>query len=387
VEVTATPLVTVKVVLDELTGDEIKGRGSGTLKIRSGTSEPLSLRGRFDIDEGDYIFTFQSFFKKPFVLKKGENNFIEWSGDPYDAKINLTAVYTATNVSYEPLASSLQGLNQSQGISRARGDVYVIAKLTDKLFQPKFNFSLEFPTASVVNNDPALAFSLQQLQKNENEMNKQATYLVVLGVFAPVESGAGFSIGEVATNSLSGIFFNVINEQVKKIVSGIFKTDKLNFNFSSSVYSRNVIGQGTGFNLGSNVNASIGSSLFKNRVIVTVGGSVEGLLPGTVEQQVGFLKDFTIEVLINQSGTFRANLFYRDNVDYLTSNISGAGRQNRAGVGLSYRKDFDHIGDIFRRNKKKKQPVGEIKPVVEGSDPALPDQKPEAKKEEELDLF
>jgi hypothetical protein len=358
VDVTATPLVTVSVILDELTGDIIKGRGAGTLAIRSGTSEPLSLRGRFDIQEGDYNFTFQSFFKKPFVLKKEASNYIEWTGDPYDATVNLTAVYTASNVSFGPLATSLVG--NDQGVSNARGDVYVIANLTEKLFKPKIEFELEFPSASIVNSDPALAFSLQQLQKNENEVTKQATYLVVLGVFAPIEN-AGFSFGEVATNSLSGIFFNVINEQVKKIISGIFKTDKLKFNFSSSLYSRNVIGANNGLNLGSNVNASLGSSFFKNRLIITAGGSVEGLLQtGTVQQQVGFLKDFNIEILINQSGTFRANLFYRDNVDYLaTSTNSSAGRQNRTGVGISYRKDFNHIGDIFRRKRKKQPPTPE----------------------------
>ena len=379
VEVTATPLVTVKVVLDELTGDIIKGKGTGTLKIRSGTSEPLSLRGRFDIEEGDYQFTFQSFFRKPFVLKKGENNYIEWSGDPYDAKINLTAVYTANNVSFAPLASSLQGLDQSQNISRARGDVYVVARLTDKLFQPKFNFSLEFPPASVVNSDPSLAFGLQQLQKNENEMNKQATYLVVLGVFAPVESGGRFSVSEVATNSLSGIFFNVINEQVKKIISTIFNSNKWNFNFNSSVYNRNVIATNGTLNLGSNVNASIGRSIFNNRVIVTASGSVEGLIQTgsqSVRQSVGFLPDVTIEILINASGTFRAILFYRENTDYLTTSTS-SGTQKRSGVGLSYRKDFNKLGDLFKRKKNKQLPAAvEIKPdAVE--------QKPEAKKEEE----
>jgi hypothetical protein len=374
VDVTATPLVTVSVILDELTGDIIKGRGAGTLAIRSGTSEPLSLRGRFDIQEGDYNFTFQSFFKKPFVLKKEASNYIEWTGDPYDANVNLTAVYTASNVSFAPLATTLVG--NEQGVSNARGDVYVVAKLTEKLFKPKIDFALEFPSASVVNSDPALAFSLQQLQKSENEVTKQATYLVVLGVFAPIES-AGFSFGEVATNSLSGIFFNVINEQVKKIISGIFNTDKLKFNFSSSLYSRNVIGVNNGnntFNLGSSVNASIGSSLFKNRVIITAGGSVEGLVQtGIVQQQVGFLSDFNIEILINQSGTFRANLFYKDNVDYLASQTnSSAGRQNRTGVGISYRKDFNHIGDIFRRKRKKQPaPPDETKPEAIEKKPAI----------------
>jgi hypothetical protein len=134
VEVTANPMVTVKVVLDELTGDEIKGKGSGTLNIRSGTVEPLTLRGRFDIEEGDYLFTFQSFFKKPFDIRKGSQNYIEWNGDPYDANIRFEAMYTADRVSFAPLASSL---NLTSNITNARGDVYVVATLTDKLFKPR----------------------------------------------------------------------------------------------------------------------------------------------------------------------------------------------------------------------------------------------------------
>jgi hypothetical protein len=89
ITLTANPHVNMEVVLDELTGDIIKGRGSGTLRIHSGTTEPLTINGRYNIDEGNYLFTFQSFFKKPFVLRQGANNYIEWSGDPYKANINL----------------------------------------------------------------------------------------------------------------------------------------------------------------------------------------------------------------------------------------------------------------------------------------------------------
>jgi len=377
VNVTAGPTVNMKVVLDDLTGDEIKGRGAGSLKIRSGTSEPLRMYGRYDIDEGNYTFTFQSFFKKPFDLKKGADNYIEWSGDPYDAKINLTATYTANNVSYAPLAGSLKNIDQ--GVSKARGDVYVVARLTDKLFEPRIDFSLDFPASSVVNSDPTLAFSLQQLQKNMNEMNKQATYLVVFGIFAPVESGGNASaqIQEIATNSLSGIFFNVVNDQVKKVVSSIFKNEKLSFNFSSSVYNRNVIDPESKFSLGSNVNASIGSSLFKNKVIISIGGSVEGLLQsGTIQQDVTGLLNASIEVLLNPSGTFRANLFFRQNTDYLSNSSSGAGRMNRGGIGLSYRKDANTIGGLFFPKKNKKQA-----PVPPPEEKAIPP-KEEPKKEE-----
>ena len=107
VSLTANPFVKVEVILDETTGDIIQGRGTGNLKLRGGTSEPLSIRGRYDLQDGFYVYTFQSFFKKPFVLRKGANNYIEWTGDPYTAQIKFDAIYVAENVNFAPLASSL----------------------------------------------------------------------------------------------------------------------------------------------------------------------------------------------------------------------------------------------------------------------------------------
>ncbi len=361
VDVTANPMVNVKVILDELTGDIIKGRGRGTLKIRSGSAEPLSIRGRYDIDEGDYLFTFQSFFKKPFVLKKNANNYIEWSGDPNDARINISATYTASSVSFAPLAKAWT--NVDQGVAKARGDVLVVANLSDKLFQPKIDFSLEFPESSVVNSDPGLAFSLQQLQSNTNEMNKQATYLVVFGTFGPLENTEGLGgnyFQEIISSSISGIFFNEINKQVRKIVSGIFNTQNVSFNFNSSVYNRNALEEGSQYNLGSNINASVGF-LIKNKVIISVGGSVEGLFQtGTVQQDIQWLPNVSVELLLNPSGSFRANLFYKGNIDYLTTN-TGAGRSSRKGIGLSYRKEAERFWDLFKGNKKKKAEKAEPK--------------------------
>lgn len=360
VKLTATPAVNAEVQIDELTGDIIKGRGRGTLNIISGTSEPLQMRGRFDIDEGNYLFTFQSFFKRPFELKKGSNNYIEWTGDPYDARINLDAVYTARNVSYAPLNTTK---NLASNISGAFSDVYVVASLTDKLFKPKIDFSLDFPAGSTALNDPGLAFSLQQLHKDPNEMNKQATYLVVFGSFAPLGTyGSTGYFQEIAANSLSGIFFNVINEQVKKILVDFFKLQKYTFTFNSSVYNRNPIEQGAGFNIGSNVNATIGRSFFNNRVIVSVGGTFEGIIQGgqtnTLSQTRQSLLNANLEILLNPSGSFRANLFFRQNSDYLTSSSTGPGRADKWGAGVSYRKDAGTFWGLFFKKKKKDSTQG-----------------------------
>ena len=77
IRISANPMVNVGVQLDELTGDVIKGRGTGNLRITSGTTEPLTLQGRYNIESGSYEFTFQALLKKPFLLKRGGNNFIE----------------------------------------------------------------------------------------------------------------------------------------------------------------------------------------------------------------------------------------------------------------------------------------------------------------------
>ncbi|HEX6334335.1 MAG TPA: translocation/assembly module TamB domain-containing protein, partial [Flavisolibacter sp.] len=152
----ANPMVNMEVILDELTGDIIRGRGSGVLTINSGTSTPLTINGRYMIDEGSYEFTFQSFFKKPFVLRRGANNFIEWSGDPYDANINLDAVYTAEKVSFAPLANTLLPSSVAgRSLASLRDRVNVVATLTGNLFQPDFSFRLEFPSNSAIYRDPS----------------------------------------------------------------------------------------------------------------------------------------------------------------------------------------------------------------------------------------
>jgi hypothetical protein len=367
VDVTANRMLTVKVVLDDLTGDEIKGKGRGRLNIHSGTSEPLKIRGRYDIEEGNYLFTFQSFFKKPFELRKGSDNYIEWTDDPYKAQIHFDAMYTAEDVNFAPLVNSLTGVNAD--LSKSRGDVYVIASLTGELFKPTINFSLDFPPSSVAVTDPGLAFSLRQMQQNTNDVYKQVTYLIVFNSFAPVEGagGAGVDIGDIATNTISGIFLGVINDQLNKILGKLLKNDKYSINLNTSIYNRNIISdKNTAFTLGSNVNFSIGRSFFNDRFVITAGGGFDApLQQSNIQQSIQLLPDVTMEWLINPSGTIRASFFYRQNADYLTNSTNGGpGRSTRYGGSLNYKKEFNTLGDLFRGKKKRKKDAEPVTPPL-----------------------
>lgn len=363
VNVTANRKLLVRVILDDLTGDEIKGRGYGTLNIKSGSTEPLTMQGQFNIEEGDYMFTFQSFFKKPFTLRSGGENYISWNGDPYAAKIKFQAVYTAKNVSFSPLASA-DYIDQSY--SKVRDFVYVVVLLSDSLFKPHFDFQLDFNPTSIAKTDFSVASNIARMEKDPNEINRQVTYLIVFNSFAPPQNGqgqttttntnVGVEFANSTISSLSGMFFSEINKKLNSELSKILKTDKVSVNFNGYVYNRNLLDNQNnntiGFNQGSfNVNVPI--SLFKDRFVVTLGSTLDVPLQNSIQQNVQFLPDVTAEWLINESGSIRASFFYRQDLDYLTTSASGTGRNKRSGASISYRREFDNLSEFLNRGRQK----------------------------------
>ncbi len=385
IDLTADPHTTIEVILDETTGDVVKGRGRGSLNIHSATGEPLTLKGNFDIEEGSYLFTFQSFFKRPFELRKGSDNFIRWNGDPNDATIHFDAQYTAENVSFAPLASSIPGVDSRAQFTRE--NVNVIVTMSGKLLQPKFDFKLDFPSSSITISDPVLAFNLTQIENNPNELNKQVTYLIVFNSFSPVGSpgntstataatasgGLTTAINELAYNTISGLLFNELNKQFSNVLAQIFKDDKLKVSLSGSVYNRNLV-TSTGsndfkINTG-NVNLTVSRAIFNNRLVITAGSTLDiPFSQTTVDQKFQFLPDVTTEWLINEKGTIRATFFYRENLDFLTGNTSTSTSTitKRIGGGIGYRKEVDHIGDLFRGKKKQKKENQNTSPAAEST--------------------
>lgn len=354
VDLHANNLVTVNVVLDPLTGDQIQGRGTGDLNIRSGTREDLSIRGRYDISEGDYMFTFQSFIRKPFELLKNAGNYIEWTGDPYNATIRIDAMYkNDKKVSFAPIVNS--GVNINSNTANIRDYVYVIAKLRGDLFRPDISFALDFPEGSPAKTDPELSFTFKQLQNNEDELNKQVAYLILSDNFAPLGNSTAdiTSFGDAVVNTITGKIANEVNKLLNNFLTKI--DPNLRINFSSS-FQRDFFNQSTstiGFDRASS-NLTIGRSFLDNRIILTVEGAFDVPIRADANYSTQLLPNITTEILINKSGTIRATFFYKENIDFLTgASVSSNNKARKYGTSLAFRKEFDYI---LPRKKKKKNP-------------------------------
>jgi hypothetical protein len=363
-DVTANNYANVYLIIDPLTKDVIKANGHGVLQMRVGTNEDMSLRGRYVIDRGNYNFSFQSFIKKPFVFMQGADNYIQWTGDPYDADINVQAVYEAENIQFSDLkdaSRSGSALNTGK-IKTYRGPVWVVATLKDKLMHPTISFEIELPPNSEMRNDAGAGFILSQINDDPSELNKQVAFLLVFNSFGPMNtSGAVYTANEaglgIVVSSISSYLSNELSSQFSNYFQRIFKDKSIRVNFNTAVYNGTALETTTSSQTSStdydrtNLNLSVIKSFLNERLTFTVGSALDiGLTPQqAANAAVQFLPNVTAEWKLTENGRVVLTFFYRDSYNYLSV---GNHTMNSSGTSISYRRDFDRLDEIFKKKKK-----------------------------------
>jgi hypothetical protein len=329
------PTCKIDVILDEETGDIIKGWGNGNLNIRVGTKENMSIRGIYNITGGEYTFNFQTFLEKYFTITGGT---INWNGDPYKAAINIKANYLAKNVDVGNIISS-KNFKQKENIN-------ILSTLTGELQKPIINF--EFVPEGDLKNDYIAQKYLDDLKANPNEMNKQIVSVLLFNSFINDKQNflSGSNIGGLATNTIGGIVSNLItnslNKQLERATNGVLSTYfDINAGFGNDLQTQ--VAQ-----LQANVKAGF-KILLSSRLQILVGGSLDYNNPYAQLARRGLITpDISIEWLLNKEGTLRVVGFNRTSTDL------NLGQRNRSGVSLTYRKDFNKLSDLFKKKKKGK---------------------------------
>jgi hypothetical protein len=364
-DLTANNQAEIDVILDALTGDIIKATGNGRLQIKVPANGDMTMKGRYNIENGRYDFNFQSFLHKPFNLIG--DSYIEWNGDPYNANIHIDAQYVAEHVSINDLISN-QNSGQSgffnSSIRGYRGDVYVIAELRGRLSQPDINFRLDFPLGSVIKNDNDFALFLNRMQSDKAEMLKQVTYLIVFGAFAPygearTSTTAYYSLG---LNTISQKLTAEINKIVSNLLYKVTGDRSWQLDISANTYSSSSYGFNNNSTLDrQSFNFKINKSLLNGNVVLSFGSDFDfGLTSNTYVQGGSFqwLPDISAQFILTKDRKLRAIIFNRSSLDATQTGILG--RRNRQGVSLSY--TFNPRKEVNLDKDSRKDSTGKISP-------------------------
>lgn len=348
IDLDANPFAKIDVILDDVTGDVIKAQGTGKLKISVGSRDPLLIRGRYDILQGQYTFNFQTFLKTPFILQQG---YIEWQGDPYLANMNIDAIYKARHVDLSAIVTSNSFNNIKNNI---KGDIDILFKLRGTLKDPKPDFAFQFAFDNPLKSDPiANEFIKTRYQSDRNILNKEVTALLLFNSIIPDQENflSGNNTGNFVTRSLGQVISNTLSTSLNNILKKVLKTDAVNlytnintadFNFQKSQRAVQNVG-----------NFGLSTAFLKNRLLLNLGGNIDYNLQRLTNTNSNFLftPDVSFEYYITPDGKFRVVGFNRN--DAALGDVSGLTRRNRTGLLVSYHKDFNTFNELFGLNDKR----------------------------------
>ncbi len=330
-----TPDAEISIIFDEFSGDILKASGRGDITIEAARTGNLEMRGLYEIVQGDYLFTLLNVIYKPFELKKGGT--IRWSGDPYNAEINVSAEYKGLSAS---LASFLEEYrNQVQNSVNVRTPVRLSMDLTGDLLSPDIAFDISFPQLTGELKNYA-ENKLSLLKSDPNALNQQVLGLIVSGTFIPTNttalsnqfisnSGAN-TISQFLSNQLSLWVTDLISEAVADygFISGI------DFDFGWNLYPELSASPDNLATAGSEINLKFNNRLFDDRLAVGVGANVVNNSP--LQQGSYVTSDLNIEYFLTEDRRLKVRFYQRPEE-------SIEGRKTKFGLGLIFRKEFDRI--------------------------------------------
>ena len=167
--INATPDAALRLLMDANTYDYITLYGEGAIRATFHNKGAFNMFGTYTVDHGTYGITIQNIIKKNFTFNRGGT--IIFGGDPYQAALQLQAVYSVSGV-------SLTDLNIGDSFTNNSIRVNCLMNISGQPASPQVDFDLEMPN---VNSDEQQM--VRSIINGQQEMNQQVVYLLAIGRF------------------------------------------------------------------------------------------------------------------------------------------------------------------------------------------------------------
>ncbi len=324
----ATPDARIQLIYNSQIGDVIKAQGEGILLFEMNKDGDITLSGDYTVTRGDYLFTLQNVVNKRFTIAQGGT--IVWSGNPYNANINISAIYRLKASINDLLAgNSAITDNLSQRIP-----VSCIIHLTDELVNPTINFEIDFPDENA-----GLKNELLQYFNTDEEKNKQILSLIVLGKFYTPEYLRG-QFQSQAPNMIGTTASELFSNQLSNWLSQISNNVDIGFNYRPG----NSITD-------DELELALSTQIFNDRV--TLDGNIGNNVNPESNNSSQIVGDFDIRVKLVPNGKIQFKAF-----NHANNNLIYETAPYTQGIGLTFKEEYNtfsgllhKIGSIFRNKE------------------------------------
>jgi len=319
---------TLKLLMDSKTNDYITLYGDGVINADYYNNGTFKMTGTYKVDHGTYGITIQNIIKKNFVFNPGGT--IIFGGNPFDAALNLEAVYTVNGV-------SLSDLNIGSSFKSNTIKVNCLMNIGGIAQRPSVTFDLDLPTLGTDEKQ-----MVKSVINGEEEMNQQVVYLLGIGRFYPQGNNNSTARGDNQPDQTSlamqSLLSGTISSQISQLLNTVVNNN--NWNFGANISTGD-----EGWN-NAEYEGLLSGQLLNNRLLIN---GQFGYRDSKNTATTSFIGDFDIKYLLTPNGNFALKAYNQTNDRYFTKSSL-----NTQGIGFILKKDFGNIGELFRFGKKKK---------------------------------
>ena len=348
-----TPEAYAEIIFDIKSGDIIRGRGRGDIKLQIDTKGEFNMFGQLEFTEGAYNFTLYDVINKEFTVKPGSR--IIWFGDPYEGNLNITASYRQLT-SMGPILADQTLVNDPN--IRRKYPVEVILKLDGPMLSPQINFDIEAKdlpnNINVTSNGRNTSVSLKiefdafKAKLDEQELKRQVFSLIILRRLSPPDA---FTTGGSLYNSVSELLSNQLSYWLSQV------DQNLDIDLDLGTLDQEAFNT---FQL------RLSYSFLNGRLRLTRDGSFGNQ---TYRSELSTITgDWTVDYLLSPDGKFKVKMYSRSSANQLQSSLNTQTAAMVTGASLIYTQNFNEFKDLLRSSRERRRRELQKNPPKEETD-------------------
>ena len=320
--INATPDVSLRLLMDQGTGDYITLEGNGTINASYYNKGPFQMFGTYTVTTGTYGITIQNIIKKNFTFQDGGT--VIFGGNPFDANLNLKAYHTVNGV-------SLSDLNLGNSFTNNTVRVNCLMNIQGQAGAPTVEFDMEMPN---VNSEEQQM--IRSVISSEQEMNQQVLYLLGIGRFYTQGANNATSQQYDQTQlAMQSLLSGTVSSQINEVLSQVIKSS--DWNFGANISTGN-----EGWH-NAEYEGLVSGRLLNNRLLIN---GQFGYRDNATQATPSFIGDFDVRYLLTPNGNIALKVYNQTNDRYFTRSAL-----NTQGVGIILKRDFNGLSDLFHRRK------------------------------------